>query len=129
VKRYSAERKESILRRMMPPENKLISELARENGITEQTLYTWRRNLKSQGVPVPGNGKSAEEWSSKDKFSVVLETAQLNEAELVESSMLTTTATIEVCEKTSDFHRNQVHRTDFGYACMSPCLLNLKKAP
>jgi len=64
--------------------NKLISELARENGISEQTLYTWRRNLKAQGVPVPGNGKNAEEWSSKDKFGVVLETAGLNEAELSE---------------------------------------------
>lgn len=64
--------------------NKLISELARENGISEQTLYTWRRNLKAQGVPVPGNGKNAEEWSSKDKFGVVLETAGLNEAELAE---------------------------------------------
>ena len=68
----------------MPPSNKLVSVLARENGITEQTLYTWRRQLKSQGVPVPGNGKNAEEWSSKDKFGVVLETAQLNEAELAE---------------------------------------------
>jgi transposase-like protein len=84
VKRYSLERKEAILRRMMPPENKLISELARENGISEQTLYTWRRNLKTQGVPVPGNGKNAEEWSSKDKFGVVLETARLNEAELAD---------------------------------------------
>jgi len=69
---------------MMPPMNKLISELARENGISEQTLYTWRRNLKAQGVLVPGNGKNAEEWSSKDKFGVVLETAGLNEAELSE---------------------------------------------
>ena len=69
---------------MMPPMNKLISELARENGISEQTLYTWRRNLKAQGVPVPGNGKNAEEWSSTDKFGVVLETAGLNEAELAE---------------------------------------------
>jgi hypothetical protein len=84
VTRYSAERKEAILRKMMPPENKLVSELARENGISEQTLYTWRRNLKSQGVPVPGNGKNAEEWPSKDKFGVVLETAPLNEAELAE---------------------------------------------
>ncbi len=33
---------------------------------------------------MPGNGKNAEEWSSKDKFAVVLETAQLNEAELAE---------------------------------------------
>ena len=68
----------------MPPTNKPISALARENGISEQTLYTWRRNLKAQGVPVPGNGKNAEEWSSKDKFGVVLETAGLNEAELAE---------------------------------------------
>lgn len=26
---------------------------------------------------MPGNGKKAEEWSSKDKFGVVLETAQI----------------------------------------------------
>ena len=84
MKRYSAERKEAILRQMMPPMNKLVSALARENGISEQTLYTWRRNLKSQGVPVPGNGKNAEEWSSEDKFGVVLETAHLNEAQLAE---------------------------------------------
>jgi transposase-like protein len=84
VKRYSAERKEAILRQMMPPANKLVSALAREHGISEQTLYTWRRNLQAQGVPVPGNGKQAEEWSSRDKFGVVLETAGLNEAELAE---------------------------------------------
>jgi transposase-like protein len=40
LKRYSAERKEAILRRMMLPENKSVSELARESGISEQTLYT-----------------------------------------------------------------------------------------
>ena len=84
MKRYSAERKEAILKRMMPPENRPVSELARENGITEQTLYTWRRQLKTQGVPVPGDGKNAEDWSSEDKFAVVLETARLNEAEMAE---------------------------------------------
>ena len=84
MKRYSTERREAILRQMMPPTNKLVSALAREHGISEQTLYTWRRNLQAQGVPVPGNGKQAEEWSSKDKFGVVLETAGLNEAELAE---------------------------------------------
>jgi len=84
VKAYSAERKEALLRRMMPPESKLVSELARETGITEQTLYTWRRQLKSQGVVVPGDGRNAEEWSSEDKFSVVLETATLNATEMAE---------------------------------------------
>ncbi len=38
----------------------------------------------SQGVPVSGNEKNTEKWSSKDRFGVVLETAQLNESELAE---------------------------------------------
>ena len=84
MNQYPAERKEAILRKMMPPENRPVSLLAKENGISEQTLYTWRRNLQSQGVPVPGNGKNAGEWSSADKFGVVLETASLNEAELAQ---------------------------------------------
>ncbi len=84
VKAYPAERKEALLRRMMPPENKIVSALARETGITEQTLYTWRRQLKSQGVAVPGDGKNAEDWPSQDKFAVVLETATLNAAELAQ---------------------------------------------
>jgi transposase-like protein len=57
VRQYSAERKEALLRQMMPPQNRLVSELARESGITEQTLYTWRRQLRNQGMPVPGSGK------------------------------------------------------------------------
>ena len=69
---------------MMPPQNKLVSELARESGITEQTLYTWRRQLRNQGIAVPGSGKNAEEWTSEDKFAVVLETAALNATELAE---------------------------------------------
>jgi len=64
VKAYSAERKEALQRRMMPPENKMVSELARETGITEQTLYTWRRQLKAQGVAVPGKGLFAEQIST-----------------------------------------------------------------
>lgn len=76
MKAYSAERKEALVRRMMPPENALVSALARETGITEQTLYTWRRQAKGQGLAVPGDGKNPEAWSSEDKFAVVLETAR-----------------------------------------------------
>ena len=81
---YSPERKEATQRRMMPPENMPISALARETGITEQTLYTWRRQLKNQGIAVPGNGKNSGQWSSEDKFAVVLETATMSMAEQAE---------------------------------------------
>lgn len=33
---------------------------------------------------MPGDGKNSEDWSTQDKFSVVLETATMNEAELSE---------------------------------------------
>jgi len=36
MKAYSAERKEALVRRMMPPENASVSSLARETGITEK---------------------------------------------------------------------------------------------
>jgi transposase len=38
-KRYTNEMKESILKRMMPPNNEPISKLSDETGITEATLY------------------------------------------------------------------------------------------
>lgn len=68
----------------MPPENKSIAELARETGIAIQTLYSWRGQLKKQGIAVPGNGKNSEQWSSADKFAVVLETATMSMAEQAE---------------------------------------------
>jgi transposase-like protein len=83
MKTYPEERKEALVRRMMPPENAPVSALARETGITEQTLYTWRRQAKGQGVAVPGDGKNPEGWSSEDKFAVVLEAAPLNAADAI----------------------------------------------
>ena len=81
---YSTERKEAIIRKMMPPCNKAISVLSKESGIPYGTLHTWRIKARQGGVAVPGNNKHAEEWSSEDKFAVVLETSALNEAELAE---------------------------------------------
>lgn len=84
MKHYPLERKETVIQKMMPPTNMSISSLAAESGITQSTLYNWRKQAKSRGVAVPGDGKNAEQWSSVDKFAVVLETAALNTAELAE---------------------------------------------
>lgn len=84
MKRYSTERKESIIQKMMPPLNTPISKLMAETGISDATLYTWRKEARKRGLVVPGDGRNAEDWSSEDKFSVVLETATLGVAELAE---------------------------------------------
>jgi transposase-like protein len=54
VARYSEERKEAVLSKLLPPYNMTVAELARQEGISEPTLYTWRNKAKSEGRPVPG---------------------------------------------------------------------------
>ena len=84
MKRYSEERKQAVLVKMMPPQNKSAMELSEATGIPYQTLYSWRKQAKDKGCAVPGNNKNPENWSSSDKFAIVLEVASLNEAELGE---------------------------------------------
>jgi transposase-like protein len=82
MKRYSAERKQSVIKKMMPPMNTPVSQLSEETGISDVTLYHWRKQARARGLVVPGDGRNPENWSAEDKFSVVLETASMNESEL-----------------------------------------------
>lgn len=81
MKRYSPAMKQAIIQKMMPPMNTPISQLIIETGISDATLYTWLIQARVKGLVVPGDGKNAENWSSEDKFAVVLEVAALSEAE------------------------------------------------
>ncbi len=81
---YSAEFKESIIRRMLPPNNEAISKIAREEGLSEQTLRNWRDKARAEGIAAPGNDSTSEKWSTQDKFLIVVETASMNETELAE---------------------------------------------
>lgn len=62
--RYSEERKEAVLSKLLPPYNMTVAELARQEGISEPTLYTWRNKAKSEGRPVPGRKATSEQWCS-----------------------------------------------------------------
>ena len=81
---YSTERKEAVLRKMVPPHNRSIKQLAREEGISEATLFNWRSQAREKGLLLPESISSPEDWSSRDKFAAVVEPAALNETELAE---------------------------------------------
>jgi transposase-like protein len=81
---YSTERKEAILSKLLPPNNKSVASVAREEGVAEQTLYNWRNQAKEQGQPVPGKKSTQDQWSHETKFAVVVQTASLSESELGE---------------------------------------------
>lgn len=80
--RYSEERREALVRRMLSGEIS-IAALARESGVTEMTLYRWRNRLQGKDEPV-SKSKKQDRLSAGQKLAVVTQTAQLNEAELSE---------------------------------------------
>ena len=82
--RYSPERKEAVLKKMMPPHNRTIKELAAEEGISEASLYNWRQEARSKGILMPDGDAGPEGWNARDKFAAVLESATLNEHETAE---------------------------------------------
>ncbi|WP_019570587.1 transposase [Thioalkalivibrio sp. ALE11] len=82
--KYSDERKEAVLKKLLPPHNRTVAQLADEEGISAATLYNWRRKAREQGRLLPDSSPEPEVWSSRDKFNAVLETAPLSEAEVAE---------------------------------------------
>ena len=79
---YSSERRESILKKLLPPHNMTVAAVSREEGISTQTLYNWRHQAKQSGLVVPGKTSSSEHWSAESKLAVIIEVATLSESEL-----------------------------------------------
>lgn len=81
---YSPERKEAILKKMAPPHSMTVAELASQEGISTATLYNWRKAARQRGAVLPSNSATPNNWSSEEKFRIVIETAPMTEAELSE---------------------------------------------
>jgi transposase-like protein len=79
---YSPERKETVLKKLLPPHSLTVSEIENREGISVGSLYHWRSQASAEGKPAPGANKTSDEWSGEAKFTVVVETAVLSEAEL-----------------------------------------------
>ena len=81
---YSLERKESVLKKMLPPDNQSIAQLSKAEGIAEATLYNWRSQSRSQGRLMPDSDNSPTGWTSMDKFAAVMESMAISEAEIAQ---------------------------------------------
>ena len=81
---YSKELKESILRRILPPNSEPIAKVAKESGLAEQTLRNWKAAALTDGTDSIQGEPSADKWTSQDKFQIVVETIGVNETELAE---------------------------------------------
>ena len=75
---YSEGFKKSMVEKLLTPGGKGISELSKEIGVSNQTLYNWRDKYANKDI-IP---KSPRKWNMRDKYSAVIEAAGLTGEEL-----------------------------------------------
>jgi transposase-like protein len=80
--RFSQERKEKVLIKLLPPISMSVAEVAREEGISEATLYKWKQQARERGDVVPGKTPTTEDWSAESKLATVIATGTMSESEL-----------------------------------------------
>jgi putative transposase len=80
--RYSNERKEAVLKKLLSLLNMKVTEVATQESISVQPLYNRRKCIRSEGKLVPWTTKTSEQWSSEAKLAVEIETANFNEVEV-----------------------------------------------
>lgn len=76
------ERKQAVLKKMLPPNNMALRQLSQEEGISEATLHKWRTAARGKGRLLPDADTGPGGWGSRDKFAAVLEAAAMNDADL-----------------------------------------------
>ena len=84
MQQYSLERREAVLKKLLAPGAPPVSVIAKEEKISAASLFNWRKTAIAGGQKMPEKEGSAEDWSADEKFTIVLECASLNEAELAE---------------------------------------------
>ena len=79
--RYSRAIKESVLKKVLPPENRSVREVSSEYGISEQTIRNWIEKVDNGILNLDGE-LSPKQLSSAEKFHLVLEAAGIPEEQL-----------------------------------------------
>ncbi len=79
--KYSLEFQENAVRQLMPPMLRSVAQVSRELGVSEPTLYAWKKRYQEQGTLLPARATQPEGWDNRAKLAALIETATLNEIE------------------------------------------------
>jgi transposase-like protein len=77
--RYSQGFKESILKKVLPPESKSVAEVSRETGIAAWTIYQWKRAVKRGTLTDTGGELRPGDRSPAEKLRLLVEGVSLSE--------------------------------------------------
>ena len=71
--KYSTGFKNSVLKKVLPPENRPISEVCKETGVSDQTIRNWLKLLKDDNLNVSDGEISPEYRNPSEKMTLLLE--------------------------------------------------------
>lgn len=77
--KYSIGFRNGVLRKVLPPENRSIKEIALDNGLSEQTIRNWMQQLKSGTLELTTGETSPSQRSASEKMRLLLESKQVSE--------------------------------------------------
>jgi len=82
--KYSKERKEAVLNKMLPPLSMSVPELAKQENIPYGTLYTWKqlhidKAKQTQEPKRESTNVPTKQWTAEQKLATIIETSTLSE--------------------------------------------------
>lgn len=81
---YTNDEKESLLKRMLPPENCSLTQLSNETGISKSTLSSWKTKAQATSIESLKKQRTGKDISAREKFIIVMETYTMTEIKLSE---------------------------------------------
>lgn len=81
---YTEEKKQSVLKKLLPPYNMNIPEVSRAEDIPTTTLYSWRAKERKNGFMTESNSSKTLDFNAAERLQIIIETAGLSELELGE---------------------------------------------
>ncbi len=82
--RYPKEFKDQILKRLLPPNSESVKRVAKETGVSHQTLRNWMQEAHIHDLVQNLPPEPTSSLSTSEKFRVVVETLNMSEEELSE---------------------------------------------
>ena len=76
--KYSKRLKETALRKILPPENRSVSDVAREMGISEQTIYNWKKQAEHGSLFIEETS-SPLQTGQLEQYNLILDSKSISE--------------------------------------------------
>ncbi len=70
--RYSQGFKESILKKVLPPESRTVAEISQETGIAAWTIYQWKRAAREGKLVGPGGEVRPDDRNPAEKLQLLI---------------------------------------------------------